>query len=331
MIAEMKEMKLWESYDRGLIHSATRLVVPPMATQSGDDGFPGARTVGHYTRLAANSGVGLLFTEHSYIVRQGKADPWQLGFETDEVVPYQRRLTEAVHKVHPGILFFAQISHAGVNTSEAVTGEELVSASEIAGQGGTSRALTIPEIRELEEKFAEAALRVKKSGYDGVEIHGAHGYLLNQFYSPLTNDRHDAYGVNSLENRTRFLMETLAAVRKAVGPDFPIAVRLGGSDYMEGGSTVEDAAAASALLEQAGVDLIDLSGGLCMYMRPGHREAGWFSDMSRAVKERVRTPVILTGGVRTPEEAEALLEEGAADFIGVGRAMLQNPAWGLHK
>lgn len=102
MIVEMKDMKLWESYDRGLIHPATRLVVPPMATQSGDDGFPTARTVGHYTRLAANSGVGLLFTEHSYIVKQGKADPWQLGFETDEVIPYQHRLTDAVHAVHPG-------------------------------------------------------------------------------------------------------------------------------------------------------------------------------------------------------------------------------------
>ena len=331
MIMEMKDMKLWESYDRGLIHTATRLVVPPMATQSGDDGFPVDRTVSHYTRLAANRGVGLLFTEHSYIVHQGKADPWQLGFETDEVIPYQRHLTKAVHEVHPGILSFAQISHAGVNTSEAVTGEELVSASVLAGQGGISRALTIPEIRELEEKFAEAALRVKESGYDGVEVHSAHGYLLNQFYSPLTNDRHDEYGVDSLANRTRFLLETVAAVRKAVGPDFPIAVRLGGSDYMEGGSTIEDAAGASLLLERAGVDLIDLSGGLCIYMRPGHRETGWFSDMSRAVKEGVQTPVILTGGVRTPEEADELLEEGAADFIGVGRAMLQNPAWGLNR
>lgn len=162
-----------------------------------------------------------------------------------------------------------------------------------------------------------------------MEIHSAHGYLLNQFYSPLTNDRRDVYGAGSLENRTRFLVETVAAVRRAVGPDFPVAVRLGGCDYMDGGSTVDDAARTSVLLEQAGVDLIDLSGGLCIYMRPGHREAGWFSDMSRAVKEKVKTPVILTGGVRTPDEAETLLEEGAADFIGVGRAMLQNPAWGL--
>lgn len=331
MIMEMKDMKLWESYDRGLIHAATRLVVPPMATQSGEDGFPTARTVGHYTRLAANSRLGLLFTEHSYIAKQGKADSWQLGFGTDAVIPYQHRLTDAVHAVHPGILFFAQISHAGANTSEAVTGEELVSASEIDGPGGTSRSLSIPEIKGLEEKFAAAARRVKASGYDGVEIHSAHGYLLNQFYSPLTNGRYDEYGAGSLKNRTRFLLETVAAVRKAVGPDFPIAVRLGGADYMERGSTVEDAANASALMERAGVDLIDLSGGLCIYMRPGHREAGWFSDMSRAVKERVKTPVILTGGVRTVEEAESLLEEGAADFIGVGRAVLQNPAWGLRK
>lgn len=108
MITEMREMKLWESYDRGLIHASTRLVVPPMETQSGSDGFPGPRTVRHYVELARNERVGLLFTEHSYIARQGKADPWQLGFETDEVIPFFQRMTEAVHDVHPGILFFTQ-------------------------------------------------------------------------------------------------------------------------------------------------------------------------------------------------------------------------------
>lgn len=186
----------------------------------------------------------------------------------------------------------------------------------------------MPEIKALEGKFAAAARRVKEAGYDGVEIHSAHGYLLNQFYSPLTNDRDDEYGPQSLENRLRFLTETIAAVHQAVGEDFPIAVRLGGSDYRPGGSTLADAAGAAQILERAGIDLLDLSGGLGMFMRPGHREAGWFSDMSRAVKERVSLPVILTGGVQTPAEAETLLNQGAADLIGVGRAMLRNPAWG---
>ena len=116
--------------------------------------------------------------------------------------------------------------------------------------------------------------------------------------------------------------------RQTVGQDFPVAVRLGGCDYMPSGSSLADAAAAGKLLERAGIDLLDLSGGLHVYQRPGHNEPGWFADMSEAVKGQVNIPVILTGGVRTPSQAEALLEAGAADLIGVDRAMLRNPNWG---
>lgn len=168
---------------------------------------------------------------------------------------------------------------------------------------------------------------MKAAGYDGVEIHSAHGYLLNQFYSPLTNFRTDAYG-RSLENRLRFLLETVQKTREAVGADFPIAVRLGGCDYIDGGSTIRDAAQASVALEKAGIDLLDISGGFHIYMRPGHREPGWFSDMTNKIKKNVTIQVILTGGVRTKEQAEALLTEGKADLIGVGRAMMRNPLWG---
>ena len=167
-----------------------------------------------------------------------------------------------------------------------MTGEELVSASPLEGNGGRSRALSIDEIKELERDFAAAARRVKEAGYDGVEIHSAHGYLLNQFYSPLTNFRDDDYGPQSLENRLRFLTEITAAVRQVVGNDFPIAVRLGGSDYQDGGSTIDDAAGAAQILEASGIDLLDLSGGLGMFMRPGHREPGWFF---RHVKSRKST------------------------------------------
>ena len=321
-------MELQKPLQSGLIRLKSRLVIPPMATQSSDWGIPGEETIGHYKRLARNPLAGLLITEHSYVTPQGRADPYQLSMASDDVISAQHELTDAVHAVNPEIKVFAQISHAGANTSPQVTGEDLVSASPMESRDGRSRALTVPEIREIEGKFAAAARRVKEAGYDGVEIHSAHGYLLNQFYSPLTNDRDDEYGPQSLENRLRFLTETIAAVHQAVGEDFPIAVRLGGSDYRPGGSTLADAAGAAQLLERAGIDLLDLSGGLGMFMRPGHREAGWFSDMSRAVKERVSLPVILTGGVQTPAEAETLLNQGAADLIGVGRAMLRNPAWG---
>ena len=160
-----------------------------------------------------------------------------------------------------------------------------------------------------------------------MEIHSAHGYLLNQFYSPLANHRTDAYGSQSVENRTRFHREVLHAVRQAAGEDFPVAVRLGGCDYQEGGSTLEDSTAACRILAESGADLLHLTGGMNGFVRPGHQEPGYFQDMSRAAKQAVEIPVLLTGGVTTPAQAEELLEEGCADLIGVGRAIYRNPHW----
>ena len=169
-------------------------------------------------------------------------------------------------------------------------------------------------------------MRAKSAGYDGVEIHSAHGYLPNQFYSPLTNRRADDYG-GSLENRMRFLMETVRAVRSAVGTRFPISVRLGGCDYMEGGSTIADSVQAATTLQQAGADLLSVTGGMCRYTREGHSEPGYFQDMSSEIKRSVTIPVLLTGGVQTVDEAEALLMEQVADLIGIGRAILKNLNW----
>ncbi|MFC2661972.1 MAG: NADH:flavin oxidoreductase [Eubacterium sp.] len=318
-------MKITDKLDAGNLHLKSRIVVPPMATQSSERNVPGRKTISHYEAFAENPLTGLIITEHSYVSRQGRADPFQLSFADDSVIPAQKKLTDTVHQVSPDVKIMAQISHAGLNTTEQITGEPLVSASSIRG----SHALTAAEIQGLEDQFAEAAARVKKAGYDGVEIHSAHGYLLNQFYSPLLNLRVDEYGPQTVENRIRFLRETIQKVREAVGKDFPIAVRLGGSDYLDGGSTIADAVRAAVLLEQDGIELLDLSGGVNMYMRQGHSEPGWFSDMSLAVRKKVSLPVILTGGVRTPEQAEQLLNENKADLIGVGRAMFRNPSWGL--
>lgn len=322
-------MKIKEPLDRGRIHLKSRIVFPPMATQMAEEGMPTAGTAAHYEAIARNPLPGLMITEYASISRQGMAaDAHQLSFASDRVLEAQKRFTNHIHRVNGSIQLFAQINHAGANTSERATGEELVSASPIQMGGGQARALTIPEIRTIEGLFARAALRVKEAGYDGVEIHAAHGYLLNQFYSPLTNFRKDIYGPQSIENRTRMLKETLEAVRQAVGDDFPIALRLGGSDYREGGSTIEDAVEASVILEKAGLDLIDLSGGMNIYMRRDNRNPGWFSDMSEAVKREVSIPVLVTGGIRTPDQAETLLQQGKADLIGVGRAMFIHPMWG---
>lgn len=322
-------LKITESLDNGRIHLKSRIVFPPMATQTSESGVPGERTAGHYEAVAQNPLVGLIITEYAYISKQGQSgDADQISMASDDVIPFHKAMTDRIHALNPKIKIFAQINHAGANSSEFVTGQELVSASNIQFGQSTARALTVPEIKQIEEQFAEAALRVKKAGYDGVEIHSAHGYLLNEFYSPLTNFRTDVYGSQSIENRTRFLRETIKAVRGAVGDDFPIAVRLGGSDYMQGGSTIEDATEAAVLLEDSGVDLIDLSGGMNGFTRRDNRKPGWFSDMSEAVKERVSVPVLVTGGVRTKEQAEELLVAGKADLIGVGRAVFGNPKWG---
>ena len=187
--------------------------------------------------------------------------------------------------------------------------------------------MTVEEIHCLERDFAQAALRAQAAGYDGVELHCAHGYLLNQFYSPLTNRRTDAYGAASVENRGRFLLETVRAVREAVGPQYPLAVRLGGADYCPGGATEEDAVALCRLLAEAGVDLLDISGGMCGFARPGHTEPGYFGTMTEKIRAAVSVPVILTGGIRRLEDAEALLSQGKADLIGVGRALLLDPDW----
>ncbi|MGN0194760.1 MAG: NADH:flavin oxidoreductase [Pseudoramibacter sp.] len=324
-------MNLHTPLDSGLIHLKTRIAVPPMATQSTERGLPGARTTAYYKAFAENPNVGLVITEHSYVDPSGKADPYQMAFDSDDVIPAQQQLTAAVHQAAPDTKLFAQISHAGASTSPGITGQPLVSASALQTRGGTSRALSVEEIHHLEDAFAAAARRVQAAGYDGVELHSAHGYLLNQFFSPLTNFRDDAYGAQNLDSRLRFLLETVEKVRQAVGPDFPVAVRLGGSDYTEGGSTIADGAAAAKRLEQAGIDLIDLSGGLNFYTRPGHREPGWFSDLSAAVKQEVTIPVLLTGGVTAPAQAETLLDTGAADLIGIGRAMMRNPRWGIEE
>ena len=323
-------MRINEDLKMKRLNLHARIVVPPMATQSTEEGIPKETTLSHYENFARNPLVGLIITEHSFIDRQGKADPCQMSFADDAVIPYQAKLVEAVHTTNPDVKIFAQLNHAGFNTSPRITGQPLVSASAVRAQGDGSRELSIPEIHRLEEEFAAAAMRVKKAGYDGVEIHSAHGYLLNQFYSPLSNFRADEYGSQNMENRLRFLTETVRKIRASVGDDFPVAVRFGGCDYMDGGSSIHDAAEAAALLEKEDIDILDLSGGFNGFTRGEMSEPGWFSDMSYAVKQNTVVPVILTGGVRTPAQAEELLEEGKADLIGIGRPMMRNPAWGLN-
>ena len=308
----------------GSITAKNRLVMPPMRTGKTAEGHVTEKLASYYGDRAKYSRPGIVFTEHSCIAADGRVSHDQLLICSDDMIEEQKRLVEAIHA--GGSLAFVQLNHAGSNGID-----EKVSAGAVNIPANKDtplpRELTVEEIHHLVRLFAEAAARAVKAGYDGGEVHCAHSYLLNQFYSPLTNHRTDAYG-GSLENRMRFLLEAVAAVREVIGGRIPLAVRLGGADYLPGGATEEDAVQASRILEKAGVDLLDLSGGMCFYTRPGHTEAGYFSSMTEKVRMEVSVPVIMTGGVKTAAEAEQMLAEGKADLVGVGRELLKDAHWG---
>ena len=276
----------------GKLNVSNRLVMPPMQTSMTDRGHVTEELVRYYRDRAAGSRPGIIITEHSCIDESGRAAEAQLSIAADEMIDEHRKLTDAIHE--GGSRVFVQLNHAGSNgVGEAVSASEVN--TPLKKLAKRPRALTLEEIRELEGLYAAAAVRAVKAGYDGVEIHCT--------------------------------LETVACVREAVGGDVPVAVRLGGADYLPGGSKEEDAVQAGILLEKAGVDLLDLSGGMCFFMRPGHLEAGYFSSMSAKVKAAVSVPVMLTGGVKKVADAEALLQAGKADLIGVGRALLKNALW----
>lgn len=313
--------------DLGKLTIRNRLAMPPMATYKETV----ASLIEHYLDRAEGGNIGLLITEHFCITKQGSANANQICLESDDIIPTLKKIVDAIHQ--SGTKAICQLNHAGSAANSAVTGCEVVGPSPIIlprkpqpVNAVVPKELSVEEIKELVKAFARAAIRAKKAGYDGVEIHSAHGYLLNQFYSPLSNHRNDQYG-GDLDRRLNIHREVIRAVREAVGTNYFVALRLGGCDYMDGGSTIEDAVYAAKAFEKEGVDLIDLSGGMCGYVVPGRDYPGYFKDMSKAIKNAVHIPVLLTGGVHTIDEAEALLEEGAADIIGVGRELLKDPKW----
>lgn len=317
----------------GKVELKNRLAMAPMAVYKADAaGRVTAALAAHYAERAQRSGVGLIITEHSFVAPEGRAKPNQVSVSRDADVMGLSALADACH--NNGIAAICQISHAGGAARASVTGlrpvapSPIVSSQAYAAQDGDGlpRALDADGIARIVDAFAAAARRVKDAGFDGVEVHSAHGYLLHEFYSPLLNVRGDAYG-GTLENRLRIHREVLSAVRAAVGDGFTVGVRLGGCDYQEGGATIADAAAAARILEQAGADYISVSGGWHAWRRPGHDEPGWFADQARAVRRAVDVPVMTAGGVKTAADAQALLAAGVCDIVAVARPLLKNPAW----
>lgn len=323
---------LLKSLETDKINLKNRLVMPPMATaKSQEDGRISQDVLEYYQEKSQGGYLSLIIIEHSFISQKGKASNRQLSIANDDVVEDLRELANVIH--NNGSKTVMQINHAGSAANKEVTGYDPVGPSAVQHPSTLSKdkqdipkALTVEKIKDIIEKFKKAALRVKKAGFDGVEIHSAHGYLLNQFFSPLTNKREDEYGGDVL-GRIKIHLEVIKAVRDAVGEDFPILLRLGASDYREGGNTVEDSKIAAQEFEKAGVDILDISGGMCGYIPPNHNEQGYFSPLTKVIKEVVSIPVILTGGITEAKAAEKLLVEQKADLIGVGRTILKDSNW----
>lgn len=311
-----------ETYNLSL---KNRLVMPPMATAKADnEGKITEDILNYYDEKSKGGYISLIIIEHSFVSPEGKASHRQMSIADDSVIDGLKKLADTIHK--NGTKAVMQISHAGSAASKEITGYDPVAPSAIPNpRKGESvpLELTKHQIKDIIQKFKEAAIRVKDAGFDGVEIHSAHGYFLNQFLSPLTNKRTDEYG-GDIYGRIRIHLEIIKEIRNAVGNSYPIFLRLGATDKTEGGTTVEDSVKASIEFEKAGVDILDISGGFCGYAFPGE---GYFAPVSLEIKKAVNIPVIVTGGIKDVQVAEDILREGKADLIGVGRAILNDSNW----
>lgn len=223
------------------------------------DGRPTAKLANWYRDLAGG-GVGLIITGYSFVRPEGKQLPGKMGIHSDDFAPEMKALTKAVHDQQGKICI--QLVHAGGQTDTATAHCQPLapSAVQVEQFPELPQEMSRKDITEIVVAFADAARRAKNFGFDAIQLHGAHGYLINQFLSPLTNKRTDEYG-GSIDKRYRFLHEVYQAVRRAVGDDFPVLIKLNGADFVEGGLRIEDAVHAATLLDKAGIDAIEVSGG----------------------------------------------------------------------
>lgn len=301
-----------------------RIVMPPMAmNMATPEGGVTPRNIEHYS-ARAKGGVGLIIVEHTYVALNGKLSTGQLGIYDDKLLPGLVKLAGAIHDM--GTKTAIQLTHAGSRTSRDIIGEQPVGPWNIPAPKDKEnpRPLTSLDLKRLVLDFAEGASRAIEAGFDAVELHGAHGFLLCQFLSPFTNRRDDGYG-GSQEGRIRFPLEVIGAVKKVCGSNIPLFYRFGADDLMEGGLTREEGKLAAQRLEQAGVDVIDVSGGLSGSQHSRLKEQGYFVPLAQGIKERVKVPVIGVGNITEPEYADSIVREGKVDMVAIGRKLLSNP------
>ncbi len=310
-----------------------------MATE---DGYVTEKHLELYKNLA-QGGVGLIITGYAYVQENGRAFDKQTGVSKDEFIPGLRKIAEIVHKNGKGCKVTLQIAHCG-RQSRILENTIAPSALEEKLTRKMPREMTKEEIEELIDAFAHAIRRAKEAGYDAVQLHGAHGYIITQFLSPYINIRKDEYGGN-LENRVRFLEEIYSKGIELVGKDFPIFIKMNAVDFVEGGSTLEESIEVAKKLEKIGYAAIEVSAGIWEVAKMKKKDLGWKPTFlpesrifigtmnepaynlvyAREFKKNLKIPVIVIGGINSLDLVEEILSTNSADFVSFSRPLIREP------
>lgn len=320
--------KLFTPMKIGKIEIPNRLVVSPMVTDyCNQDGTATERYIA-YHEAKAKGGWGLIITEDYAVDPSGKGFSCVAGLWNDSQIAGHTELTRRVHQYNSKI--FAQIYHCGRQTASSITGCQPLAPSPVPcpTMQELPKELPVDGIEKIVGQFGDTALRAKKAGFDGVEIHGAHGYLISEFMSPYSNKRTDEYGGHLL-NRMRFPLQIVADIRAKCGKDFGVGFRISCDEFVPGGRTIEDTKAMAVLLEDAGIDVLHVSAGVYAsadkIVPASSTPHGWLAGYAEEVKKAVKIPVITVGRINDPFVAESILASGKADFVAMGRASLADP------
>jgi NADPH2 dehydrogenase len=299
-----------------------RIVMAPMVCfgYAKEDGLVTGKNIEHY-EARAKGGVGLIIVEATCVNKNGRLADSQLGIWSEDHVEGLRKLTDACHNFDVKVII--QIHHAGFKTPKNISIDRISSSDYIEGEI-SARALSVEEINSLQTDFINAAVRAKKAGFDGIELHGAHGYLLSQFFSPLINKREDLYGGN-IVNRARFATEIITGIKEKLGKDFIIGVRMGGNE-----PTLEQGIEIAKELEKAGADLLHVSSGMQGeegFQAPKDFQYNSIVYNAIQIKKSVKVPVIAVNGIKTPDRAKFLIDNDMVDFIAIGKGLLVDADW----
>lgn len=280
----------------------------------------------------AEGNVGLIISGHTFVSPEGRAGALQAGIHSDEMIPGLKKMADAVHAKNGKII--CQIAHAGAHADFKSSGLDVFGPSEIKKNEKTiCREITVDDIKRLVSAFGDAALRAKKAGFDGVQIHSAHGYMLSQFLSPRSNKRTDSYG-GCIENRARFLVEVLENIRSKTGRDFPVIAKINSEDFTENGLNLDDMLTVSGMLEAGGADAIEMSGGILGSEEKSPARKGllkteedevYYRDSAVKFKKQLGIPLMLVGGIRSFSVAETIVDSGMADYIALSRPLIREP------